>query len=95
MEDADIFRDQFSYAVELIAAKTVGYEVQLNWTALQGVIRDKNGVPTAVGAVAAIASKEPQANAEAPRAGDGLSDSKVLQATRHLSATGNQRESAE
>ncbi len=67
VEDADIFRDQFSYAVELIAAKTVGYEVQLNWTALQGVIRDKNGVPTAVGAVADIASKEPQANAEAPR----------------------------
>jgi L,D-transpeptidase ErfK/SrfK len=57
VEDRDIFRDQFSYVVELIAAKSSGYEVQLNWTALQGVIRDKSGVPTSVGVVANIQRK--------------------------------------
>jgi L,D-transpeptidase ErfK/SrfK len=50
-EDAYIFRDQFSHVVELIVARTAGYQVHLNWTALRESIRDKNGVPTAVGTV--------------------------------------------
>ncbi|MDA0823908.1 MAG: L,D-transpeptidase family protein, partial [Proteobacteria bacterium] len=53
-EDADIFRDQFSHVVELIIARTAGYQTQLNWTTLREAIRDKNGVPIVVGTVSRL-----------------------------------------
>ncbi|MFT4562312.1 MAG: L,D-transpeptidase ErfK/SrfK [Gammaproteobacteria bacterium] len=53
-EDADFFRDQFSHVVELIVARTAGYQVQLNWSALREAIRDKNGVPTVVGTIGKV-----------------------------------------
>ncbi|HJP34811.1 MAG: L,D-transpeptidase family protein [Gammaproteobacteria bacterium] len=50
-EDGDIFRDQFSHVVELVVAKTAGYDVQLNWRELQDTILKKSGIPKAVGAI--------------------------------------------
>ncbi len=52
-EDEDRFRDQFSHVVELIAARTQGREVQLNWRQLQTAIETKSGIPSAVGSVRA------------------------------------------
>ncbi|MGR9090246.1 MAG: L,D-transpeptidase family protein [Gammaproteobacteria bacterium] len=50
-EDEDKFRDQFSHVVELIAARTQGFEVQLNWRQLQTAIETKSGIPSVVGSV--------------------------------------------
>ena len=52
-EDEDKFRDQFSHVVELIAARTQGQEVQLNWRQLQAAIETKSGIPSVVGSVRA------------------------------------------
>ncbi len=50
-EDGDIFQDQFSYVVELVAAKTVGRDVQLHWRDLQNTIIEKSGIPRTVGVI--------------------------------------------
>lgn len=58
-EDEDKFRDQFSHVVELIAARTQGSEVQLNWRQLQTAIETKSGIPSVVGSVRMARVEEP------------------------------------
>ncbi len=60
-EDEDKFRDQFSHVVELIAARTGGLEVQLNWRQLQTAIETKSGIPSVVGTVRAVPVEAPTA----------------------------------
>ncbi len=60
-EDEDKFRDQFSHVVELIAARTEGLEVQLNWRQLQTAIETKSGIPSVVGTVRAVPVDVPTA----------------------------------
>ena len=62
-EDKEVFRDQFSYVVELIVAKADGLEVKLNWADLQAAITAKSGIPIAVGEVTQLPQTQ-QANVQ-------------------------------
>ncbi|MGH8595763.1 MAG: L,D-transpeptidase family protein [Gammaproteobacteria bacterium] len=55
-EDAEKFRDQFSYVVTLVTQKFPQQNVNLNWPALRSAIYLADGVPRVVGT--AVASNE-------------------------------------